>query len=73
VSAPDGTPGLSAAAVEKQQGTAKLTTRVLVTAGGSTVGHDAAGVTGADGLTLDRDTAKKLHASPGTAPVLRRR
>jgi putative ABC transport system permease protein len=67
VLAPDGTPGLSAAAVEKQQGTAKLTTRVLVTAGGSTAGHDAAGVTGADGLTLDRETAKELHASPGTA------
>jgi putative ABC transport system permease protein len=67
VLAPDGTPGLSASAVEAQNGTARLATRVLVTAGGATAGHDAVGVTKGNGLTLDRDTAKKLHASAGTS------
>jgi len=66
VLAPDGTPGLSAAAVESQKGTARLNTRVLVTAGGITVGHAAAGVTGGRGLTLDRDAAKKLHVTAGS-------
>jgi putative ABC transport system permease protein len=67
VLAPDGTPGLSAPAVEAQRGQARLSTRVLVAFNGTTAGHDAAGVTGGEGLTLDRDTAEKLHASTGTA------
>ncbi|MEV6842332.1 FtsX-like permease family protein [Actinoplanes sp. NPDC051411] len=71
VLAPDGTPGLSAAAVEAQRGTARLSTRVLVAAGGTVAGHDAAGITGRRGLTLDRDTARKLHASAGTALRIR--
>jgi putative ABC transport system permease protein len=66
VLAPDGTPGLSAAAVEAQTGKAQLDTRVLVTTGASTTGHDAAGVMTGRGLTLDRDAAKKLHASTGS-------
>ncbi|GAA4586378.1 putative ABC transport system permease protein [Actinoplanes octamycinicus] len=47
VLAPDGTPGLSEAAVQGQPGTSRLATRVLITRGQQTVGEEAAGVPGA--------------------------
>jgi putative ABC transport system permease protein len=57
VAAPDGTPGLSAAAVAGQPGESYLTSRVLVTAGGVTTGYDAAGADGLTGVVLSRDLA----------------
>jgi putative ABC transport system permease protein len=48
VVAPDGTPGLTDAAVRAQSGTSRLPTRVLITHGGATTGYDAAGVPAAE-------------------------
>ncbi|BCJ40312.1 ABC transporter permease [Actinoplanes ianthinogenes] len=47
VLAPDGTPGLSEAAVQGQPGTSRLGTRVLITRGQQIVGEDAVGEAGA--------------------------
>jgi putative ABC transport system permease protein len=57
VAAPDGTPGLSDAAVTGQPGEWHLSSRVLVTAGGRTTGYDVAGADGVDGAVLSRDLA----------------
>ena len=57
VAAPDAAPGLSEAAVRGQPGESYLSSRVLVTAGGKTTGHDAAGADGIDGVVLSRDLA----------------
>jgi putative ABC transport system permease protein len=57
VAAPDGTPGLSDAAVTGQPGESHLSSRVLVTAGGKTTGYDVAGADGVDGVVLSRELA----------------
>lgn len=57
VAAPDAAPGLSDAAVRGQPGESYLSSRVLVTAGGTTTGHDAAGADGIDGVVLSRELA----------------
>jgi putative ABC transport system permease protein len=64
VAAPDGTPGLSEAAVTGQPGESQLPTRLLVTRGGVIQGHDAVGVNGVDGLVLSPEAAKDLGAGP---------
>lgn len=71
VAAPDGTPGLSDAAVAAQSGQSRLTTRILVTHGGTTSGFPAAGVPGVPGVILDRLTADALAARPGTELAVR--
>ncbi|MEV6346308.1 ABC transporter permease [Actinoplanes sp. NPDC051851] len=65
VLAPDGTPGLSEAAVHGQPGDARLGTRVLITYGSATTGYDATGVAGAL-VTLSRQAARDLGASTGS-------
>lgn len=60
VAAPDGTPGLSEAAVTGQSGESHLPTRLLVTRGGEVTGYDAAGVAGAGGVLLTPDAADRL-------------
>jgi putative ABC transport system permease protein len=74
VLAPDGTPGLTEAAVKAQSGASRLPTRILVTQGGNTAGYDAEGgpateadPSGGAGVVLDEAKAKDLHASVGTA------
>ncbi|MEU4557681.1 FtsX-like permease family protein [Actinoplanes sp. NPDC023936] len=42
---PNGTPGLSEAAVAAQRGSSRLETRVLITMGATTTGYDAVGLT----------------------------
>ncbi len=71
VLAPDGTPGLSRAAVDAQEGSARLTTNVVITAGGTATAFDAAGVRGRSVVVLDRETARKLHLSAGATLHLR--
>jgi putative ABC transport system permease protein len=75
VAAPDGTPGLSEAAVSGQPGEAYLNSRVLVTAGGATTGYDAAGVAGLSGAVLSRELAGlprtlNLRFADGTTTTL---
>lgn len=65
VVAPDGTPGLSDAAVAAQPGESRLTTRILITHGTTTSGFPAAGLPGVTGLTLDPLAAKGLGAAVG--------
>jgi putative ABC transport system permease protein len=57
VAAPDGTPGLSDAAVAGQPGESFLSSRLLVTTGGTTTGYDAAGADGITGVVLSRELA----------------
>jgi putative ABC transport system permease protein len=57
VMAPDGTPGLSEAAVAAQPGESRLPTRLLITDGGTTKGYDAVGVSDTPGLMLDPTAA----------------
>jgi putative ABC transport system permease protein len=75
VAAPDGTPGLSEAAVAGQPGTSYLSSRVLVTVGGKTTGYDAAGADGVEGVVLSRDLAGlprelNLRLADGTTATL---
>ncbi|KUL27934.1 ABC transporter permease [Actinoplanes awajinensis] len=70
VLAPDGTPGLTEAAVQGQPGTSRLDTRVLLRHGTVTTGEQAAGVAGAP-VTLTPQTAKELGVSRGEAITLR--
>jgi putative ABC transport system permease protein len=70
VLAPDGTPGLSEAAVGAQTGSSRLSTRVLINHGSVTTGEDAVGVDGAP-VTLTPEAAKKVGASTGSAISLR--
>ena len=63
VAAPDGTPGLSAAAVNSQPGESRLPTRLLVTNGAATKGYDAIGLPG-EGVVLSADAAKELGRGP---------
>jgi putative ABC transport system permease protein len=65
VLAPDGTPGLSEAAVSGQPGGSRLATRVHLSRGGSVTGYDAVGVTGAPGLVLDSTVAGELGVRTG--------
>ncbi|GGL04093.1 ABC transporter permease [Mangrovihabitans endophyticus] len=66
VLAPDGAPGLAAAAVRGQPGRSALPTRVLVGHGGATEGLDAAGVDGPDrGAVLTPATAARLGLRRG--------
>lgn len=77
VAAPDAAPGLSDAAVAGQPGESYLSSRVLVTAGGTTTGYDVAGADGIEGAVLSRDLAelpRELHVrfadgSTATLPV----
>jgi putative ABC transport system permease protein len=72
--APDGTPGLSDAAVRAQAGTSSLPTRVLVGTAASAKGYDAAGVDDdrtSRGVVLNRSTARRLHAAAGATLSLR--
>jgi putative ABC transport system permease protein len=71
VAAPDGTPGLSEAAVAAQSGDAPLPTRVQISHGATTTGFDAAGVAGAPGLVLSRDTATAIGVTAGGTVALR--
>jgi putative ABC transport system permease protein len=70
VLAPDGAPGLGEAAVHDQPGTSRLDTRVLITVGQKTTGHDATGVAGAP-VTLSPETAELLGAKIGSALPVR--
>ncbi|GIF22498.1 putative ABC transport system permease protein [Actinoplanes tereljensis] len=71
VLAPDGTPGLTEAAVAAQTGTSQLPTRVLITHGGTTAGYYAAGPASGSGMVLDKATAAELRASAGDGVDLR--
>jgi putative ABC transport system permease protein len=71
VAAPDGTPGLSEAAVAAQTGDARLPTRVQITHGGATTGYEALGLAGAPGLVLSRETAGEIGATTGGTVALR--
>jgi putative ABC transport system permease protein len=66
---PDGTPGLSAAAVAAQGAEPALTTRVLITHDAVTTGGSATG--GSSGLVLDRLTADELGAAAGDIVTVR--
>ncbi|BEL02404.1 ABC transporter permease [Actinoplanes sichuanensis] len=66
---PDGTPGLSAAAVTAQGAEPALTTRLLITHGDSTAGRDATGR--GDALVLDRLSAAELGVAAGDAVTVR--
>ncbi|MEU4623731.1 ABC transporter permease [Actinoplanes sp. NPDC023801] len=66
---PDGTPGLSAAAVAAQGAEPALTTRVLITHGDTTAGSYATGR--GDGLVLDRFTADELGSRAGDVVTVR--
>ncbi|MDI6100097.1 FtsX-like permease family protein [Actinoplanes sp. NEAU-A12] len=66
---PDGTPGLSTAAVTAQGAEPALTTRLLLTHGDVTTGGSATG--GGDGLVLDRLTAAQLQAEAGDTVTVR--
>ncbi|GIF03272.1 ABC transporter permease [Actinoplanes siamensis] len=70
VLAPDGTPGLSEAAVRGQAGSSRLDTRVLVTHGAATTGEYAAGIAGS-AVTLTPEAAGEVGASVGSAITLR--
>jgi putative ABC transport system permease protein len=66
---PDGTPGLSAAAVAAQGAEPALTTRLLITHGDTTTGSHATGRGG--GLVLDRFTAEELGSETGDVVTVR--
>jgi putative ABC transport system permease protein len=66
---PDGTPGLSAAAVTAQGAEPALTTRLLITHGDTTAGSSATGR--GDTLVLDRLSAAELGAAVGDAVTVR--
>jgi putative ABC transport system permease protein len=66
---PDGTPGLSAAAVAAQGAEPALTTRLLITHGDTTAGGNATGR--GDGLVLDRFTAEELGSKAGDVVTVR--
>jgi len=75
VAAPDGTPGLSEAAVRVQPGESYLASRVLVVTGGRTTGHDVAGADGVTGVVLSRELAGlprelNLRFADGTTTTL---
>ena len=71
VLAPDGTPGLSEAAVAGQPGVPRLPTRVQLGRGATAAGFDALGVPDADGLVLDGETAAEAGVRAGDAVSLR--
>ncbi|AGZ43504.1 ABC transporter permease [Actinoplanes friuliensis] len=60
VAAPDGTPGLSQAAVTGQPGDARFPTRLLVTRDGKTTGYDAVGTDQVDGVVTSTDLGPTL-------------
>jgi putative ABC transport system permease protein len=66
---PDGTPGLSAAAVAAQGAEPALTTRLLITHGDTTTSGNATGR--GDGLVLDRFTASELGSKAGDVVKVR--
>ncbi|WP_433790284.1 FtsX-like permease family protein [Actinoplanes sp. CA-252034] len=66
---PDGTPGLSAAAVRAQGIEPELTTRVLITHGDRTAGRPVTGR--GEALVLDRITAAELGATVGDTVTIR--
>ncbi len=66
VLAPDGTPGLSEAAVAAQAGESQLPTRVQLTHGAEATGFDALGVPGGPGLVLHSETAREVGAAAGS-------
>ncbi|MEU4428017.1 ABC transporter permease [Actinoplanes sp. NPDC024001] len=69
---PDGTPGLSAAAVSGQPGQSRLETRVLVSHRGGLAGYSAAGVAGAaPGAELSADAAAELGVRKGGTLAVR--
>jgi putative ABC transport system permease protein len=69
---PDGTPGLSAAAVAAQPGESRLETRVLITHQDGITGFEAAGVAGSgSGAVLRDDTATELGARAGSTLTVR--
>lgn len=71
VLAPDGTPGLSEAAVTGQRGVSRLPTRVQIGHGATAVGFDALGVPDESGLVLDGETARRVGARAGGAVPVR--
>ncbi|MEU4161268.1 FtsX-like permease family protein [Actinoplanes sp. NPDC026670] len=66
---PDGTPGLSAAAVTAQGAEPAFTTRLLITHGDMTAGRDATGR--GDSLVLDRLSAAELGVRAGDGVTVR--
>ncbi|WP_328476713.1 FtsX-like permease family protein [Actinoplanes sp. NBC_00393] len=69
---PDGTPGLTAAAVAGQPGESRLETRVLIADGGQLTSYYAAGVAGAGpGAVLAGDTATELGVEAGSTLAVR--
>ncbi len=71
VLAPDGTPGLSEAAVATQPGVSRLPTRVQLTHGTGATGFDALGVPDSPGLVLAAWTARELGVTAGSAVPVR--
>ncbi|MFC4065459.1 ABC transporter permease [Actinoplanes subglobosus] len=69
VMVPDGTPGLSAAAVTAQGAEPELVTRILMTVGDATASGYATGR--GDALVLDRFSAEKLGAAAGDTVAVR--
>jgi putative ABC transport system permease protein len=73
IAAPDGVPGLSAAAVDSEPGDSRLSTRVLLTRAGSTKGYQAVGLAGATGVVVHRPLGRTLAVTwaDGTTARLR--
>ncbi|WP_067501111.1 FtsX-like permease family protein [Actinoplanes sp. TFC3] len=68
IAAPDGTPGLSEAAVTRQPGDAPLVSDVLLTVGGKTLSYQATGKQGLRGVELSKDlTGRPAQVEVGFA------
>ncbi|BCJ56485.1 hypothetical protein Asp14428_79600 [Actinoplanes sp. NBRC 14428] len=65
IAAPDGTPGLSADAADRQPGVAELPTEVVMTVAGRASAYEATGKEGVNGILIGRD----LPGPPPSAEV----